>query len=166
MRIVSPANRKDKWFRYNRDPGDFCNQGKKIIPIDLENHTSCEWDDFEDYYMRHGLIFAGREMEKFAGKHDTSVILKISLGKNSTYSEELTLPFSEPIDFHVRRPTQWDFFIWDLQYKLSELNYYLRHNYLLLAGFFVLILLPTILHIRKNSPLRPFLPDSSNNGMQ
>ena len=51
------------------------------------------------------------------------------------------------------RPTEWDFFIWDLEYRLSlyKLNSFQRNSFI--SAFILLIVIPAFYKIRKNRKL-------------
>ncbi|HSC39083.1 MAG TPA: hypothetical protein VLD19_14470, partial [Chitinophagaceae bacterium] len=62
--------------------------------------------------------------------------------------ERIELPL-EPIDMsNYHPPSQWDLFKWRMSYWWKETWYMIKKNYLIEAGFVLLIIVPAVIRIK------------------
>jgi hypothetical protein len=103
-------------------------------------------------------------IRRYACVQSTFYIFPNPIRENPANYKSLELSM-EDYDFTpIKRPSWWEQFKsdleWELEYQFRLWSYYIKHNYVLIVGFLLLIVLPFGIRIRKfgKIPLRPQYP--------
>ena len=82
---------KDGVLRFNKEYLQQGLAGKKVERIYLNEHSDYYSGDIERYSLNRKLAFIGNEMERLQFTHDTSTVLQVSFGNESTYGQFIYL---------------------------------------------------------------------------
>jgi hypothetical protein len=73
--------------------------------------------------------------------------------RNEIYDEAGFEVLSFPQEYYplpdYQGPSWWETLQWELEYQMEVWRYYIRHNYVLISGFMLFILIPFIFRLRK-----------------
>ncbi len=192
MRLFLPTESRDRpgMNVFNRDGINRILKGKKIISVELDDLPSVGEPEV-NVYRKSGFVLS--EMARLQFTHDTTEVLKISFGGESTYGQFVwavnnanvfsyrhyfylddDLYFqANPPPVHYSEdslvidsigppivmegpppPTRWEVFCEWAWWKREEAAYFLRHSYLLVAGFTLLIIMPGLVRVfRRGRPV-------------
>ncbi len=116
-----------------------------VLKIRLDNSTT--YDNFI-WLVNQAIIY---DYKRYALVDDCFYFLPNSPPRQNKYegnSEALVIETGKFIDIPKHPlPSNWDIFLSEMIYKLDEIKFMLRHNYLLCISFLLLILLPSLKYI-------------------